>query len=130
HVIYLSNGGSGTPLEWVDGAVRPVAVDESGVERTGSFNLDGSGGFQWGYRAVPNTISRDGRRIFFQSTDELVSTEDGPGQDVYVRQDGETTRIVSPRRGAAGVMAVTFAGASDDGDIAYMTSTGALTGDS
>lgn len=126
--VLYSDPISGRLLEWTPAGVRAVAVDEGGTERSGHANVDGTGSGAWGLRGVPGSMSRDGSRIFFQSSDQLVADEDGTGQDVYVREGGATTRIVSPRRGAAGALTASFVGASDDGDIAYVTATGALTG--
>jgi hypothetical protein len=134
HVIFqrATAPGFGAPteiIEWTPSGFRPVTVDTSGNPVTGTLNVDGTGQFGVGFHAVRNTVSRDGSRIFFQSSDTLGTPGEGPGQDVFVRENGTTTRLVSVRPDPAVNMSVGFAGASDDGNIVYLVTTGSLTGD-
>jgi hypothetical protein len=116
--------------EWVEGSgARQVAVTGSGAAATGALQLGGaSSAFGTGLWALPTTISDDGSRIFLES-DEALVPEDAATTDVYVRENGETTRLLSERRGPASTEPANFAGASEDGEIAYIQTTGQLTSD-
>jgi hypothetical protein len=116
--------------EWVEGSgARRVTVTEAGAPATGTANLDGATSpFGSGMWALPTTVSDDGSRIFFESNDALAPG-DAATTDVYVREDGTTTRLLSERRGPASTEAASFAGASEDGEVAYIRTTGQLTAD-
>jgi hypothetical protein len=71
-----------------------------------------------------NSVSSDGRRIYFRS---------GNQDSIYLRTDGATTTLVSrshrPGDDPTAEVYATFVGASADGSVAYFTSASALTPD-
>lgn len=110
------------------GAPVPGHVPIGDRFMVGSFDFNDPG------LALPGAISPDGSKIFFEATGDLVAAadDDGSGQDVYVRENATTTKLVSPRRASGGPAAggnVWFAGASDSGDIVYLLSSGQLNDD-
>lgn len=122
--------------EWDNGIVRLVSVLEDGrpapngaVAGAGAWGgLAPSYGAQWPGGRV---MSSDGRRIFFTVPEGLNSPMEG---DVYVRIDGETTRLVSRSQRSIpdpdGSMPASFVSASDDGRYAFFSSQEKLTDDS
>jgi hypothetical protein len=127
HIVFTDDG---RVHEWTAGGARVVSVDEGGTPQDGVVNVDGGGVFDSGTHAVPGTISRDGSRIFFQSSAALTSEDTNTVPDIYMRENGTTTRLLSPRSGAGPhVEAVEFAGASADGDVVYLRTHAALTAD-
>jgi hypothetical protein len=103
----------------------PDSEDEPAA---GTTNVQGTSVYGSGFWALPGTISDDGSRIFFESNDPLVPG-DAASTDVYVRENGETTRLLSERRGPASPQPANFAGASEDGEVAYIQTNGQLTND-
>src|SRR5215212_1301217 len=78
-----------------------------------------------------NSVSRDGSRVFFATTQKLTADDADAGLvDVYVRAGGTTT-LVSKPTGVAdpGTAAVTLAGTSPDGTRAYFHTRQKMTAD-
>lgn len=128
HVVF--DGPAGVLHEWTPAGTRVVSRDAQGQAVAGSVQLEGSRYTNNPDLAVAGSISRDGSRIFFEATGDLVpDPDDDHGQtSVYVRENGTTTRLVSPRRGGQPThQPIRFHGASDDGDVIYISSLEQLT---
>jgi hypothetical protein len=129
--------------EWVDGSVRLASVLPPGlfVPAT-AFELHGGGNRVLATGSLPgdNLISDDGRRIFF-TADVSKGSPTGPelGNHLWVREDGQTTRLISrsqrpedvpddPGDPPTGNAEPRFwAAKRSDGSVAFFRAQGALT---
>lgn len=120
-------GLQGTQVwEWVNGQVRLASVLPDGTAPSGGAVVGnasnggvGEGAF-FGVLPQPDAVSEDGSKVFFQA-----------GGQLYVREDGATTRLVSRSKvnnqpAAAGAE---FEGASADGNVVVFSSASELTSD-
>jgi hypothetical protein len=74
--------------------------------------------------------SADGSRVFFQTTERLVSTDTDDSQDVYERAGGQTTLISTGPVGGNGAFGTLFSGASVDGtQVYFQTAESLVSGD-
>lgn len=109
--------GSTQVWEWVNGHVRLASVLPNGTPPPGgawvgnqSNGGDGEGTTFLGSLPQPDAVSEDGSRVFFVA-----------GGQLYVRENGASTRLVSPDG--------SFVGASANGDVAVFSSGQELTSD-
>ena len=82
-----------------------------------------------GFRSISATsagASDDGTRIFFYTTERLVSSDTDAAQDVYERL-GHTVSLISTGPGAGNSSNMDFAGSSADGTRVFFTTSGPLT---
>lgn len=112
--------------EWYPEGIRLVSRDAAGKAAGGRAPFD----TVERYVAPEGTVSADGSRIFFQHKGAPLdgTVEEAPAavESVYMREGDEVT-LVSPRRGTIPNRAVTFMGASLDGEVAYLHTTQQLT---
>jgi hypothetical protein len=73
---------------------------------------------------LPRNLSADGRRVFFETDESLVSGDTNGGTDVYQWQDGKLS-LVSSGQGAEGAK---FVDASADGSDVFFTTRERLVG--
>ena len=83
----------------------------------------GNGAFEVFFSAM----SDDGRRVFFETLEPLVSDTDSM-LDVYERANGATTRLSTGSGGGNGNFIAVFLGASDDGSRVFYNSAEVLAG--
>lgn len=124
-VLEPSDSGrtAGTMLyERVGDETRPVGLDsdEQPVSSGGAILAgDGSGALTFALEGgTAHPISVDGSRIFFESPDPAA----GGDTQLYVRENGETTTLVSASQRSLpgnGPLPVRFEGAAADGSIVY-----------
>jgi WD40-like Beta Propeller Repeat len=118
-------GEANAVYEWVDGNVRLASVLPTSLELTGNPLVIAGGGPQ---RRRPGQIhgdhmlSDDGRRIYFQAEVE-------EGAQLFVREDGTHTRVVSQPPGRPSPINTTrfWAAKRSDGSVAFFTSNEPLT---
>ena len=99
-------------------------------ERTGSTTTllstapgSGNGAFEVFFSAM----SDDGKRVFFETLEPLVSDTDSM-LDVYERANGATTRLSTGTGGGNGNFIAVFLGASDDGSRVFFNTAEVLAG--
>lgn len=113
------SGASPGAYEWVDGELRYAGILPDGSPAPMSI----VGGWAGAYRRASHAVSDDGRRIVFGDNQ----------QQLYVREDGATTVLVSGSQRAVpdpnGTAPAQFWGASANGGKIVFTSRGALTDD-
>jgi hypothetical protein len=73
--------------------------------------------------AVYRGASEDGTRVFFQTSEPLVSGDTDASTDVYERSGGSTTLLTTGPNGGNGSNSATFAGASADGSHLFFRTT-------
>jgi hypothetical protein len=83
----------------------------------------GNGAFE----AFFSDMSSDGKRIFFETLEPLVSDSDSM-PDVYERANGATTRISTGSGGGSGNFIAVFLDASDDGSRVFFNTAEKLAG--
>jgi len=81
------------------------------TERLSYGPTGGNGAIAANYRG----ISSDGTRVFFQTTEKLVSADTDSAIDLYERSGATTTLISTGPNGGNGAFAATYSGASQDG---------------
>lgn len=104
--------------EYRDGVLRPAGVLPNGMVPPQGAAVAGDGAMVGGVEVMVkrrNQVSQDGRRLFF------VATEGGATQ-LYVREDGARTRLLSHALGAPRTPSAT--GVSDFGAPGSPTSSG------
>lgn len=102
-----------------------ATVGEEGAYVTREVSVGPTGGND-SYSAIFEDVSADGKRVFFSTDEPLVAADQDRRSDVYVREIGGTTKLVSS--GASGCLPlcgngtfdVGFAGASADGNEVLM----------
>jgi hypothetical protein len=116
--------------EVVGDELRLAGVDESGAPLSPCGSV--IGGSEQDRATRRAAMSRDGSRIFLTSPDPSTSACAAPPA-VYLREDGAHTIEISAshcsRPDCGPAAAATFAGANDDGSIAYFISAQQLTDD-
>ena len=83
----------------------------------------GNGDFEVFFSAM----SDDGKRVFFETLEPLVSDTDSM-LDVYERANGATTRLSTGTGGGSGNFIAVFLGASDDGSRVFFNTAEVLAG--
>lgn len=111
--------------EWTPDGVRLVSRDASGAA-IGGFPAIGADWEQ--VMAEPGSITSDGSRIFFERRGTPLEGSPADVRSVFMRE-GETLRLVSPRRGPGPDADVSFAGSYDDGRIVFLRTAEQLTND-
>lgn len=71
-------------------------------------------------------VSDDGARVFFDTTESLVSADTDTSIDIYMRAGGTTTLISTGPTGGNGAFDVTFDGISKDGSHVFFDTDEAL----
>jgi hypothetical protein len=123
--------------EWVDGSIRLASVLPAEVELTSNPSVI-AGGDPDGQRQNvgklhgDHVISDDGRRLFFTAEVQAAGGGAGLGNVLFVREDGARTRVVSAPDvpgddPVVAANAVFWAAKSDDGSVAFFTSSAPLT---
>jgi hypothetical protein len=85
------------------------------TERLSQGPIGGNGAIASNYRG----ISSDGSRVFFQTTEKLVSADTDSATDVYERLGATTTQISTGSTGGNGAFAATYSGISSDGSKVF-----------
>jgi hypothetical protein len=88
---------------------------------TGSINGNGA------HQARFGGASADGSRVFFDTSEQLASTDTDSARDVYERSGGVTTQLSIGPNGGNSAIDSFYAGASTDGTRAFVLSYDALT---
>src|SRR4051812_48124587 len=86
------------------------------TERLSFGPTGGNGAIAANYRG----ISSDGTRVFFQTTEKLVSADTDSAIDLYERSGATTTLISTGPNGGNGAFAATYSGASQDGTKVFL----------
>jgi hypothetical protein len=81
------------------------------TKRVSAGQINGNGAFDSSFEGA----STDGKRIFFQTKEKLVSGDTDSARDVYQRSDGVTTRVSAGQINGNGAFDSSFGGASHDG---------------
>jgi hypothetical protein len=89
-----------------------------GTTKLVSTGPDGGNG---NFTAIFDGVSKDGSRVFFDTSESLVGTDTDNARDVYQRAGGTTTRISTGTIGGNGSFNAFFAGASEDGSHVFFT---------
>ena len=87
--------------------------------------INGNGAHQAQYAGV----SADGTRVFFDTTEQLTSTDTDSARDVYERSGGATTLLSIGPNGGNSAIDSFYAGSSTDGTRVFILSYDALTSD-
>lgn len=119
----------GRLLEWVDGEVRDVGIDANGEVQPVALSKGGTAGHAtYITRTVPGTISDNGSRVFFTAWSGLAGDPAYGALSVYIRENGETTRLLTPRREDVAVRQhIVFVGGTPDGKRAFVLTREQLT---
>ena len=83
----------------------------------------GNGAFEAPFRAA----SLDGSRVFFETEEALVASDNDTSQDVYERTGGVTTLVSTGPAGGNGAVEALFKGASQGGTKVFFETSEALT---
>jgi hypothetical protein len=83
----------------------------------------GNGAFEAPFRAA----SRDGSRVFFETEEALVASDNDTSQDVYQRSGGATTLLSTGPAGGNGAFEGLFNGASEGGTKVFFQTDESLT---
>jgi hypothetical protein len=78
------------------------------------------------FNAIFDAVSKDGSRVFFDTSESLVSTDTDNSRDVYMRSGGTTTRISTGSLGGNGSHNAFFNAISDDGTHVFFNTDEAL----
>jgi hypothetical protein len=152
--VYERSGGSTTQIStpgngafdaFFDGAsasgnhvffhtVEPVLATDTDTrrdvyDRAGSTTLHVTTGPTGGNGAIDAIFvgaSRDGARVFFETTESLVSGDTDTRQDVYERAGGATTNRVSQGTSSNGAFDAFFEGSSLDGGRVFFSTSEAM----
>jgi hypothetical protein len=79
--------------------------------------------------ATFNSVSDDGARVFFQTTERLVSSDTDTTRDIYQRSAGITTLVSTGSSGGNGSFHALFKAISSDGSKVFFETQEALTAD-
>jgi Tol biopolymer transport system component len=102
-----------------------ATVGDEGAYVTREVSVGPTGGND-SYPAIFERASADGQKVFFSTDEPLVAADKDKRSDVYVREIGGNTRLVSGGVGSClpacgnGIFDVGFAGASADGEEALI----------
>jgi hypothetical protein len=83
----------------------------------------GNGAFDAGFRSV----SADGTRMLFETSERLVAADTDSAQDLYERAGATTTLVSTSATAGNGAFAASYAGASDDSSRVFFTTREQLT---
>src|SRR5207244_1759683 len=83
-----------------------------------STGPDGGNG---SFNAIFDGVSKDGSRVFFDTSESLVSADTDISRDVYQRSGGTTTWISAGAINGNGNFDAYFNGASDDGTHVFFS---------
>jgi hypothetical protein len=100
-------------------------------ERSGGVTTRVSAGQINGNGAIDTTFdgaSADGTRVFFETTEPLVSNDTDVNFDIYERSGGTTKRVSLGQINGNGAFNASFAGLSVDGDRVFFNSAEPLVG--
>jgi hypothetical protein len=101
-----------------------AAASHGSTELISAGPAGGSGATAGVYRGA----SEDGTRVFFQTTESLVSADTDSAMDVYERSGGGTTLLTTGPNGGNGSNSATFGGASADGAHVFFRTAEKLVG--
>lgn len=96
-----------------DGTASGLSAEAGGVSE-GAFKLISN--------RLPNSLSRDGRTVFFQTAARLLPADENDRYDVYRWEEGELSLISTGRSPSASF----YGDASDDGDSVFLFTNDAL----
>jgi hypothetical protein len=82
-----------------------------GTNRVSAGQINGNGAFD----ATFEGASTDGARVFFDTSEKLVSTDTDASTDIYERSSGTTKRVSAGAINGNGAFSAVFAGVSVDG---------------
>jgi Tol biopolymer transport system component len=82
-----------------------------GTNRVSAGQINGKGAFD----ATFEGASTDGARVFFDTSEKLVSTDTDASTDIYERSSGTTKRVSAGAINGNGAFSAVFAGVSVDG---------------
>jgi hypothetical protein len=102
---------------------QAAAGEHSVTELLSTGPAGGNGAFPASYRAV----SRDGTRVFFETSEQLVGADTDVRVDVYERAGGTTTLVSTGPAGGNGGFDASLAGVSDDGSHVFLATKERLT---
>jgi hypothetical protein len=102
---------------------QAAAGDHSVKELLSTGPAGGNGAYPANYAAA----SRDGTRVFFETSEQLVSADTDVRIDVYERAGGTTTLVSTGPAGGNGGFDASLAGASDDGSHVFLATKERLT---
>ena len=91
-------------------------ANHSGTDLISTGSTGGNGAFTAGYRGS----SAAGTRVFFVTSEKLVSGDTDGSQDVYERRGGTTTLLSIGPNGGNGAFSAFFAGSSADGTRVFI----------
>jgi hypothetical protein len=100
------------------------AADDIYERSSGSTKLISAGQVN-GNGAIPSVFARvsvDGSRVFFQTSEQLVTEDTDGNNDVYERAAG-VTRLITP-----GDQFAIFSDTSDDGSVVFFNTSGPVIG--
>jgi hypothetical protein len=120
HVFFETN----EQLTGDDTDAQADLYDRSGGQTTRLST--GPGGGNGASGAIYGGSSEDGRRIFFETDEQLTASDTDSSTDVYERADGATTLISTGPAGGNGASPAAFDGASADGSRAFFESSESL----
>jgi hypothetical protein len=78
--------------------------------------INGNGAFE----ALFKRVSQDGSRVFFETSEQLTTSDTDSYRDVYERSGGATTKLSLGPNGGNGAFDATLAGASADGSKVWL----------
>lgn len=110
---------------WTPDGIELISADADGNAVGGISPLPSAGASA--VQALPNSMSRDGRRIFFLHRDGAIARDAPPGVFSVFMREGDDVLHVSPRRGPGSAADVRFAGATADGSTVYLSTAEQLT---
>jgi hypothetical protein len=101
------------------GALTPAAASAGhSVVELVSSSPDAAGGELASYQ---RGVSADGQRVFFETSERLVTTDTDAHVDVYERSGALTTLVSTGPAGGNDAFPASFAGASEDGARVFFT---------
>jgi hypothetical protein len=104
-------------------ATGPAAVaNHSATDQVSVGPINGNGSQPAGFGGS----SPDGTRVFFVTSEQLVSADTDNSQDVYERSGGDTTLISTGPTGGNAEIDASFSGVSADGTRAFFTTSESL----
>ena len=133
HLMGVSDDGTRAFFETIESLVSADTDEAWDVyERAGGQTTLLSTGPDGGNGASGATVagaSDDGKRVYFQTREVLVTDDSYTSPDVYERADGQTTLVSTGPNAANGAHQADFEGASDDGSHVFLATRESLAGD-